>query len=287
MLLGLGCGSDAAATAPQRKHQEPHKPPPTIASLDLVTTNALIFTGQTVSVSQLILRAYDSTGAVVGSPTLDFKVPCQPQIRPCIWFQDGNNLTAPETEAHITLAIKASGGVGSGEGNGIQLDDRIRTDDPVLVDITAAYSLRSRPWQANWTCRYDPGVELDDDGVSVDSIRFRDMRSDLIIYAGAIWIPNFGGVALIGWNGTTLRYRADGGVDTIPTTTHTSVAAQAPDTLFLQAGYANLADPQHRDRWPAVLTQRDPFRYVGGNWCDADANAPGTVTMDEVVATTP
>jgi len=233
----IACGGDGGSPV-----EPPHGA--VVTRLELVTNNALVFTGNRVGMRTLV-RAYDSRGQLVQAPALSLTVPQG-------WTASGDTVVAPTYESAGVVKIAAD-------------------EAPVQsLDVVAAVDLRGFDWSASWACRQRPGDETKrlgrDMSLWVDSASYLTLEVDSVVYQGdAGWIQNFGGVAQMWMGGAVVYFNSDASADTLALHDMVRVIGyQAPDTLSLWAA-------QNLGRGGvAVRTNDAPLTYEGLGWCGED-----------------
>lgn len=244
---------------------EPIEPPlQQVSRITYATDNALVFTGRTVAVRDLV-KAYDAGGAELPSNMLSLTLPAG-------WTQVGDSLRAPSAErvGALRAAAKASRSLTAG-GASFAVGDAA-TDSTVL---TAGVDLRAYHLTASWSCA-QPAPQrttLSRSGQPVDSMLYRAVVVDSVVYPlESGWVYNLGGAAQLRVSGgTVLVYVRDGSVDTATTFgTLVTLARQAPDSLIW-------GDAAVSERTVSVKTA--PTTYTGGTWCERSWPVRGEVTV--------
>lgn len=243
---------------------EPVEPPlQQVSRITYATDNALVFTGQTVAVRDLV-KAYDAGGVELPSTMLSLTLPAG-------WTQVGDSLRAPSAErvGALRAAAKASHALTAG-GARFAVGDA-PTDSTVL---TAGVDLRAYHITASWSCAQPAPNRsiISRSGLPVDSMLYRAVAVDSVVYPlEAGWVYNFGGAAQLRTSGTAFVYVRDGSVDTATTLTGlVTLARQAPDSLVW--GYPGVSGT-------TVSVKTAPTTYTGGTWCDQSWPVRGEVTV--------
>jgi len=251
----------ANCTPAQYVRREPSPPAGPPARLALTVADTLIFSGQTVDIRALVVRAEDATGRWIADPPLSLAA--SPG-----WALEGTVLRAPDAEATGTLSL--SSGAATAE-----------------IAPTAGADLRTFSWTVTWACRgatepvplppqvYDPDLFLDSARYSLTGVvRYRG--SD---YTAVGPRPRLGNIDLAG---TSVVALSDGRtVNSTPSTVwfllrqpSDSLVLLVPDPYAIAAGVDTV-----------VVVRASPAerRYVAAPPCGPDGlltgSEPLTVTL--------
>ncbi|HEX6048121.1 MAG TPA: hypothetical protein VFZ21_02595 [Gemmatimonadaceae bacterium] len=245
---------------------EPVEPPlQQVSRIAYATDAALVFTGHTVAVRDLV-KAYDAAGAELPSSMLSLTLPAG-------WTLVGDSLHSPSAErvGGFRATPKVSRSLAS-SGARFEVGD-VATDSTVL---TAGIDLRAFAIAGSFRCVFTaPHIYAvaTRGGWPLDSVQV-DVVADSVVYPGdSSYVHNVGGVAQVWFTRRSLEFVREpySRVDTTTGPMEQTIARQAPDSLLFDGKYVGAGDR------PAVKTAS--ATYAGVSWCGVNTDRADPVIL--------
>ena len=244
VLLLAGCGGGTSAPGP-----------PNIVDMILVTSDATVFTGQTIPSDQIVVEVLDTAGAVVPDATITLQAPAG-------WTVHHDTLIAPATEGTGTVTVRAT-----------RANSYVQTS----LQMSAVTDLKAHgPWTLEFGC------QPSDTSYHVDSFTVVAKVDSLVHIAppvaqsqSAIWRMFYAQDSVMLWhNGTAIGTTySQNNVEIMP----------IPDTLIFSLPF----DIYNQKANQAVRPSASVWKYVMPSleWCRVVADGPGDYVTTARVAT--